>query len=347
MARTKRRGQVLLIYGVASTAVIGFAGLAVDGGYIFMQRRLAQNGADAGALVGARDVVNGSYSSIDSDVTTYGRGNAGSTATITWGYVDNSGATVTQSSATGVSVLATKAFPTFFIRVLGIPSFTVSARGIARVQTLAGASDVPFMVCAEALRYANPPTPYPGGIMDYTTNPPSILESAVGTSLWIHGSQLGQNGGDCGWTGGNVKFKGNALRGSDIGCASMPCYYPWDQGNTSGTTDVRVAGMQGCSGPVDSYAAGCVALLPVIPKMNATGDTCPRPLPTSNGGDNACVVAWAAFQLYPGGPPNAPPGCSSSNCHKATLLGNVLVTQGVGVDWTPGASGTLVVRLLG
>ncbi len=211
---------------------------------------------------------------------------------------------------------------------------------------LGGVTDAPFLVCAEALRYANPPSPYTGGILDYTTspNPPSVVSTAVGTSFWIHGSQLGQQGGDCGWTGGNVKFKGNALAGT--GCTSLPCYYPWDQGTSSGSTDVRVAGMQGCSGTVDSYVDGCVALLPIMPKMNGTGDTCTRPIPTTNGGDNTCVVTWAAFQMYQGGGPGSPSGCNASNCHKGVLLGNVLVTQGTGVDWTPGANGTLVVRLL-
>src|SRR5438105_4714132 len=98
LAARGTRGQILLIYGLGAMAVMGFAGLAVDGGYIFSQRRLAQNGADAAALVGGRDIVDGRFSSVDSDVTTYARGNTGSTATVTWNYVDNSGATVSQGS---------------------------------------------------------------------------------------------------------------------------------------------------------------------------------------------------------------------------------------------------------
>ena len=345
LSTAKSRGQVLIVYAMAGVAIMGVAGLAIDGGHIFTQRRLAQNGADSAALVGARDIVNGRYSSVSSDVTTYGQGNAGTTATVTWGYVNNAGSTVSQTNATGVSVLVTKSFPTFLLPVLGVPNFTVSARGTARVQVLGGTTDVPFIVCADALRYQNSPTAYPGGILDYTTSPPSIVPGAVGSAFWIHGSQLGQDGGDCGWTGGNVKFKGNALGGT--GCGSLPCYYPWDQGTSSGSTDVRVAGMQGCSGTVDSYVDGCVALLPIMPRMNGTGDTCARPIPSTNGGDNTCVVAWSAFQIYQGGGSGSPPGCSSSNCHKGVLLGTVLVTQGAGVDWTPGANGTLVVRLLG
>lgn len=346
LAEHKSRGQILVMYGVAAVGIMGFAGLAVDGGYIFTQRRLAQNGADAAALVGARDIANNRHSSIDTDVTTYVRGNTGSSAVATWNYVNNAGATVSQSTATGVSALATKTFNTFFIQALGISNFTVSARGTALVQMLGGTTDSPFIVCADALKYQkSQPAPYLGGILDYTTSPPSILQAAVGTSFWVHGSQVGQEGGDCGWTGGNVKFKGNAL--GDTGCPVLPCYYPWNQGTSSGSTDVRVAGMQGCSGTVDSYVDGCVALLPIMPKMNSTADTCPRPIPGSNGGDNTCVVAWGAFQMYRGGGGGSPTGCTSSNCHRAVLLGTVVVTQGAGVDWTPGANGTMVVRLLG
>ena len=346
LAERKSSGQVLLIYGVGAVAVIGFAGLAVDGGLIFTRRRLAQNAADAAALVGARDIVNSRFSSIDADVTTYTHGNASSAATASWSYVNNAGASVSQSNGTGVSVLVTHNFGTLFIRVLGMSTFTVTARGTALVQSLAGTADVPFIVCSDALRYtnANNPPVYAGGILDYTTSPPSVLEAAVGTDFLVHGSKVSGNGnhGDCGWTGGSATFKGNAETG---GCTGTPCYYPWSNGNNSGQLDVRVAGMQGCTGGIDSYVDGCVALLPIVPEMGGTGDNCPRPIPSTNGGNNMCVATWAAFQLYRGD--NAgPPGCNSTNCHHAVLLGNVLVTQGVGIDWTPGASGTLVVRLM-
>jgi len=99
---------------------MGFAGPAVDGGYVFSQRRLAQNGADAAALVGARDIVMAQYSSIDCHVTTYAEANAGSTATATWNYVNNAGSTVSQSNATGLSVLVNKTFNTLFLQALDV-----------------------------------------------------------------------------------------------------------------------------------------------------------------------------------------------------------------------------------
>src|SRR5436190_12453493 len=205
-------GQILMIYAVAAAAIVGFAGLAVDGGCMFTQRRLTQNGADAAALVAARDIVKGTYGSIDSHVTTYARNNAGSTATVSWNYVDNAGATVSQSNATGVNVVVNSTFNTWFVRAVGVSNFTVSGRAKAMVQELGGVKDTPFIVCANTLQYVNSnnPPPYAGGILDYSTTPPSIIEAAIGQQFFIHGSQLGQNGGDCGWTGGSANFKGNA-----------------------------------------------------------------------------------------------------------------------------------------
>lgn len=343
--REKRRGQILLMYGIAATAVMGFAGLGVDGGHIFAQRRLVQNGADAAALVAARDIVKASFSRIDDDVRTYVQNNAESTTTATWSYVNNVGATVGQPNATGVTVLATKTFPTIFLRALGIPTFTVNARATARAQLLAGANEVPFIVCAEGLLRTDPPSGFPSGLVDYSTAPPTVREEAIyqagaGPEFVIHGSHVGQSDpyGDCGWSASS-SFKGNA---NDGNCSTLPCYYPFMNGTKSGPTNVRVAGLPGCQMPggIDNPPEGCVAILPIAARNGSSGDTCARPVPT----DNMCIVTWGAFQIYNGGHP--PSGCSPSNCHIGRLLGQVLVTEGPGVDWTPGVTGPMVVRLL-
>jgi Flp pilus assembly protein TadG len=62
-------------------SIMGFSGLAVDGGNIFMQKRLAQNGADAAALVGTRDIAKSSFGSVSADVTTYARTTKGQSST--------------------------------------------------------------------------------------------------------------------------------------------------------------------------------------------------------------------------------------------------------------------------
>jgi hypothetical protein len=55
MSEKKRReeGQVLVIVVVAIIALLAFVALAVDGGLAYVDRRSAQNAADAGALAGA------------------------------------------------------------------------------------------------------------------------------------------------------------------------------------------------------------------------------------------------------------------------------------------------------
>lgn len=50
-------GQALIILAVALLALIAFAGLAIDGGRFYAERRRTQNAADAVALAGARELA--------------------------------------------------------------------------------------------------------------------------------------------------------------------------------------------------------------------------------------------------------------------------------------------------
>ena len=54
--RRHSRGQVLVIFAVASVAIFGIAALAIDGGRILMQQRALQNALDGAALTGALDI---------------------------------------------------------------------------------------------------------------------------------------------------------------------------------------------------------------------------------------------------------------------------------------------------
>jgi Flp pilus assembly protein TadG len=49
-----QRGQTLVIVAAAMVGLLALAGLAIDGGNLVMERRRAQNAADAGALAGTR-----------------------------------------------------------------------------------------------------------------------------------------------------------------------------------------------------------------------------------------------------------------------------------------------------
>ncbi len=57
------RGQVLVVFALSLITLLGFAGLALDGGSTFAQRRSQQTAADMAALAAANDyLVNGSAS---------------------------------------------------------------------------------------------------------------------------------------------------------------------------------------------------------------------------------------------------------------------------------------------
>ncbi len=54
--RTTEHGQAIVIMALAMVALLAFAALAIDGGNTFVERRRAQNAADAAALAGAREL---------------------------------------------------------------------------------------------------------------------------------------------------------------------------------------------------------------------------------------------------------------------------------------------------
>lgn len=53
------RGQTIIFIALAMVAMVGFIGLAVDGGHVYSERRRAQNAADAAAYAAASAAVDG------------------------------------------------------------------------------------------------------------------------------------------------------------------------------------------------------------------------------------------------------------------------------------------------
>ena len=54
--RAREQGQAIVILALMMIGLLAFAALAIDGGNAYVERRRAQNGADAAALAGARQV---------------------------------------------------------------------------------------------------------------------------------------------------------------------------------------------------------------------------------------------------------------------------------------------------
>jgi Putative Flp pilus-assembly TadE/G-like len=57
--RRAESGQAMVLLALSIVALLGFAGLAIDGGILYTERRRAQNAADAAAMAGALGILNG------------------------------------------------------------------------------------------------------------------------------------------------------------------------------------------------------------------------------------------------------------------------------------------------
>jgi hypothetical protein len=136
MTRKNERGQALLLAAVGLTVFILAAGLGIDMGYLRYEKRLQQSAADSAAIAGAAQY--GYESSVcDGSVST-----AAKTDSASNGFTDGSNhVTVTPScppsdgphaGANGyVEVLVTEIQPTFFMKIVGVNSATVTARAVA------------------------------------------------------------------------------------------------------------------------------------------------------------------------------------------------------------------------
>jgi Flp pilus assembly protein TadG len=191
-ARTSTRtspGQTIVLFALASLVLLGALGLALDGGYDYIQRRAMQNVADAAALAGAAAI---SRQLTDTGVTqavldAAARNGVTDPSRITCTFITNSytvtspGTTqacsqtgVTMASLgnnfTGVLVRAAEQHPTFVFRALGTPTSGTAAISAARVQRPVGVVGGPFMVCGVGTTVTNSDVAAFTGSIYQTTN---------------------------------------------------------------------------------------------------------------------------------------------------------------------------------
>jgi len=154
------RGQSLVIIALVFVGLVALAGLAVDGGNLFVQRRQAQNAADASALAGTRLVSQAIQTcdsidmaafdaEVDRTINHYAEQNGVSDTNGVAGdevndnvvahYVDKDGNSLGQVGETGdlpvgtagVRVQVVDAHETFFLPVIGIEEIPSSAPATA------------------------------------------------------------------------------------------------------------------------------------------------------------------------------------------------------------------------
>lgn len=145
-------GQVLVLLGLTSVVLLGFAGMAIDVGRFYSERRFLQNAADAAALAGARAITrgqtadqatasaravltsnfttapNGTLPGLPGDVPVYADGASGTPSALVEGIVV---APTSSFSGCDVRVAIRADVAWTFARVLGFETATIGAQARA------------------------------------------------------------------------------------------------------------------------------------------------------------------------------------------------------------------------
>lgn len=111
------RGQILVLVAIMLIGMLAMLALVLDGGNAYLQRRQAQNAADAAALAGARTYcLTQDRAQAEAVARTYAITNNGATA-----------ASVTFPSTNTVNVVAEITFDTYFAHLIGRDQIVASA----------------------------------------------------------------------------------------------------------------------------------------------------------------------------------------------------------------------------
>lgn len=152
--RDRPRGQIIVVAALAMVAIVGMTGLVIDGGSLFAQQRVAQNGADSAATAGALVIAEnlGSAADIRTNQDVYDAIDAISidngledwTAEYTDDFGEPIGVTVTDgagaipATASGIRAAGSRTVETTFSRVLGFDEIDATARATVVAGKLSG-----------------------------------------------------------------------------------------------------------------------------------------------------------------------------------------------------------------
>jgi Flp pilus assembly protein TadG len=269
---------------------VGMTGLAVDYGFASLERRVLQNAVDAAASTGASNLAAGQ--AVNADVSTMvSRNGVAVTTSVDCQYIDNSGNATGPCSAAasattgGVKVTATNSRPTYFMRVLGVPTVTVGATGTARVlsispqASLKGSNSL-FIVCGVDTKKPGPGNPKQSILKKVGSSYVAEIADDVvdGTQFVIHNPTVA----DCGMH--SSSFKGLNATGAETGAFTLPRNLITETGTRAGPTTDAVRGRNGCvAGLSSDNVSGCTMIIPVF-------DTAPAK-------DIAHAIMWVAFYV--------------------------------------------------
>lgn len=293
-------GQAFVMLALSLTGLLASVGLVMDAGYAISRTRVHQNAVDAAALVGARAVARGDWTTIDRDIKDFAERNGipdsngipfdGVNSNVTWSYVNNAGAVTSQALATGVSVEARQSLATRFLSVIGINTIPIARRSTALVETVTGlGATAPFAVYEIQ------------GTIDLLTRdalgrPNGLDERALGQTFQIHGPQI------------QHPFASNSFKGllpTDHGALAVGDSIAYDPGVRAGPTreEVRAIGTN-------------FLVLPIFDARDAAQN-------------KVHVVGFAVFEVLETAP----------NKHTGRLVPGTFFVSGTGTPtWVPGST---------
>lgn len=312
--KQRQQGQIMAIFALSLVGMLGLAGLVIDGGNIYVQRRTAQNAADAAALGGTRALLAAQTTpdtTIAPEICKYANENAFGVIGTPTAYfvgldgVTNEGAIVLPANCTpgqtasnvipngvvaGIHVDVSIPFHTYMAGIIGVANVTADAGATAQVGAISGenAADAPVAGCGVMMDQgtSNNPNIFVNNtppVIDYTTwlNQTFVLQSS---QLWKHSVHPPcpiYNSGNGDWKGtidGTGTITLNGMVGTDV---------PTINGNTAAdlTTPCLNAGM-------GNPASGglCYLAIPITDGNNP-----------QSGQGLAHVVAFACMKVFAGG----------------------------------------------
>jgi Flp pilus assembly protein TadG len=131
MGRKLERGQVLPLMAILIAVLLGFAGFAVDVGYLRYEQRLQQTATDSAALAGAGEKIYGTNITTAARTAASNNGFANGTNGVQVAVVNppDSGRYTSDSDAVQVTISAPN--PTFFMKIFGFGSANIVTRAVA------------------------------------------------------------------------------------------------------------------------------------------------------------------------------------------------------------------------
>ena len=316
--RRREHAQVIVLFAVALLAMLAMVGVAVDGGTLYVQRRTAQNAADAAALAGTRALQQATISptaTIATEICNYLASNSfGVTPSGSAYFVNTSGSslgTMALPSPSNCAAGALNVIPNGASGVhvdVTIGPYNTYLAGLVGIRTLSAQASATAQVGVVSIPYPDL-TPLAGCGPDMLIDPgtssnsvnilnatmdgidPQYYYSNGGPAMVLQGSQMTQNEtAACPvWNGNSSSWKGQITTSGITGTFTVPPAQevPVNTGNSS--IDTIIVNM-------------CTTLYPA-PADPTNGGTCYLMVPIAappNPSNEANIVTVACFKIVAG-----------------------------------------------